>query len=170
MRYWETDHETTLGRRLPDSRSADGDGNAIISLQVKCGGIRRSSALPQPPSDGTPSASVWPLSRQTLGPAMPMSLRVIYKFWKTSRRRWPSWDVAHSDSWIQHDISRSGTWQTTLDENRSNRCYRWMTVVQHSLWVCRVLLVIRGGLLLSVPTGIPDSEAKKYSTSYPRYS
>ena len=34
----------------------------------KYGGIRRSSTLPHLPCDGTPSASVWPLPKQTPGP------------------------------------------------------------------------------------------------------
>ena len=38
-------------------------------VQVRYGGIRRSSASPRPPCDGTPSASVWPSPRQTSGPA-----------------------------------------------------------------------------------------------------
>ena len=33
--------------------------------------IRRSSALPRPPCDGTTSASVWPSPRQTPGPSCP---------------------------------------------------------------------------------------------------
>ena len=43
----------------------------IRSGQVRCGGIRRSSASPRPPYDGTPSASVWPSPRQTPGPSCP---------------------------------------------------------------------------------------------------
>ena len=41
--------------------------------QVRYGGIRRSSASPRPPCDGTPSASVWPSPRQTPGPPCPYS-------------------------------------------------------------------------------------------------
>ena len=39
--------------------------------EVRYGGIRRSSASPRPPCDGTPSASVWPSPRQTPGPPCP---------------------------------------------------------------------------------------------------
>ena len=39
--------------------------------QVRYGGIRRCSASPRPPCDGTPSASVWPSPRQTPGPPCP---------------------------------------------------------------------------------------------------
>ena len=39
--------------------------------QVRYGGIRRSSASPRLPCDGTPSASVWPSPRQTPGPPCP---------------------------------------------------------------------------------------------------
>ena len=36
--------------------------------QVRYGDIRRCSASPRPPCDGTPAASVWPSPRQTPGP------------------------------------------------------------------------------------------------------
>ena len=42
------------------------------SGQVRYGGIRRSSASPCPPYDGTPSASVWVSPRQTPGPSCPL--------------------------------------------------------------------------------------------------
>ena len=46
--------------------------NTVTSQdQVRYGGIRRSSASPRPPSDGTPSASVRPSPRQTPGPLRP---------------------------------------------------------------------------------------------------
>ena len=41
------------------------------SGQVRHEGIRRSSASPRPPCDGTTSASVWPSPRQTPGPPCP---------------------------------------------------------------------------------------------------
>ena len=41
--------------------------------QVRYGGIRRSSASPRPPCDGTPSASVCPSPRQTPAPPCPYS-------------------------------------------------------------------------------------------------
>ena len=47
-------------------------------VQVRYGVIRRSSASPRPPCDGTPSASVWPSPRQTPGPPCP------YPSYKTS--------------------------------------------------------------------------------------
>ena len=42
--------------------------------QVRYGGIRRSSASPRPPCDGTPSASVWPSPRQAPGPSCPVQI------------------------------------------------------------------------------------------------
>ena len=43
----------------------------VRSGQVRYGGIRRSSASPRPPSDGTPSSSVWPSPSETPGPYPP---------------------------------------------------------------------------------------------------
>ena len=43
----------------------------IRSSQGQVWGIRRSSASPRPPCDGTPSASVWPSPRRTPGPLCP---------------------------------------------------------------------------------------------------
>ena len=45
--------------------------DTTLSGQVRYGGIRRSSASPRPPCDGTPSSSVWPSPRQTPGPPCP---------------------------------------------------------------------------------------------------
>ena len=41
------------------------------SGQVRYGDLRRSSASPRPPCDGTPSTTVWPSPRQTPGPSWP---------------------------------------------------------------------------------------------------
>ena len=41
------------------------------AVQVRCGDIRRSSASPRPPCDGTLWASVWPSPSQTPGPPCP---------------------------------------------------------------------------------------------------
>ena len=48
-------------------------GCFLIALagQVTYWGIRRSSASPRPPCDGSPSASIWPSPRQTPGPPWP---------------------------------------------------------------------------------------------------
>ena len=52
--------------QVTSRRSARSDGH-----QVRYGNIRRSSASPRPPCDGTPSASVWSSPRQTPGPSCP---------------------------------------------------------------------------------------------------
>ena len=47
------------------------DTTYILLRQVRYGGVRRSSASPRPPCDGTPSSSVWPSPRQTPDPSCP---------------------------------------------------------------------------------------------------
>ena len=42
-----------------------------MSSHVRYGAIRRCSASPRSPCDGTPSASIWPSPRQTPGPSCP---------------------------------------------------------------------------------------------------
>ena len=61
---------TTFFRRIldADNKIAGETG------QVRFGGIHRSSALPRPPCDVTPSASAWPSTRQTPGPPCQYSL------------------------------------------------------------------------------------------------
>ena len=64
------------GRLAIPSRTRLQEQKIVTSLggllgQVRYGGIRRSSASPRPPCDGTPSASVWPSSRQTPCPSCP---------------------------------------------------------------------------------------------------
>ena len=56
--------ESSLSRRLMDKKCL-----RYRTGQVRYGGIRRSSASPRPPCDGTHSASVWPSPRA----AMPIS-------------------------------------------------------------------------------------------------
>ena len=43
-------------------------------VQVRCGDVRRSSASPRPPCDGTPSSTVCPSPRRTPGPPRPYPL------------------------------------------------------------------------------------------------
>ena len=66
------------------------------SGQVRYGGIRRNSASPRPPYDGTPSASVWPSPRQnTLRlSSIPRLFTVVCRNWwiHPTRRIWPHVD------------------------------------------------------------------------------
>ena len=59
------------GQQSVTSRHLSARPGSITSIDVRYGGIRRSSASPRPPCNGTPSASVWPSPRQTPGPPCP---------------------------------------------------------------------------------------------------